>query len=294
MSSEQAAATQGGDAKVEQSHQMPDDSSSPDGGISDDATLSVGDQISDDDEKLDDEEVVDDADMSDDDEVSEKDQPHDDAEDGHQVENSDNPEADPDSVMSDLTDVIETADENPDCHICLGKKEDMADYTGFMCGCIYCNECLNQALRLGLTTRALYPPKCSCRKIFDIPDIHFKLDEDVVALSEQVPEEWSTRNPTYCGREGCGVFMPTRLFVLADGSREQFAACTACNQVTCSDCKQMLAAHENLCGKCPRKMVSEELYAFVKENGLTRCPGCKTLVELEGGCNAVQYVVSIL
>lgn len=283
MSSKEASVPQGGsDNEVELTHQMPDDNSS-DADSSDDTSISVGDEVSDDDEEIDsDEEVDEDADMSDDDEVSEKDEAPD------NTEESDDAEADLDAVMLDLTEVIEAADENPDCHICLGKKEDLADYTGFVCGCVYCNECLNQALRVSFTTRGLYPPKCSCRKVFDIPDIQSKLDEDVIALSEQVPEEWSTKNPTYCGREGCGVFMPKTLFVSGDDGRKQFAACTACHEVTCWGCKQMLAAHDNLCGKCPRKMVPEELYAFVKENGLTRCPGCKTLVELEGGCNAVQ------
>jgi hypothetical protein len=289
MSPEEAAVPQSGsDSEIEQTSQNQDENFSNNADISDDdADMSVGNEVSDDDEEVDD-----DADMTDDDEVSEKEELPDDAEISYNAENSDDAEPDPDAVMLDLTEVMEGADENPDCHICLGKKEDLEDYTGFMCGCIYCNECLNQALRLSFTIRALYPPKCSCRKIFDIPDIQSKIDEDVLALSEQVPEEWSTDNPTYCGREGCGVFMPARLFVSDDDddddSRKPFATCIACNEVTCGDCKQMLAAHDNLCGKCPRKRVPEELYVFVKENGLTRCPGCKTLVELEGGCNAVQ------
>jgi hypothetical protein len=113
---------------------------------------------------------------------------------------------------------------------------------------------------------------------------------DVLALLGQVPEEWLTTNPIYCGQEGCGVFMPETLFASQSNGNEktQSGACIACNENTCRKCKQMQAAHNNLCGKCPRRMVSPEIYAFTKENGLAQCPACKTLLELVDGCNSVQ------
>lgn len=178
-------------------------------------------------------------------------------------------------------------DDNLECQVCFEKKN-MENLSGFECDCIFCNECLNQALRLSFTTRALYPPTCGCLERIEISDVRDIMEKDVLDLLEQVPEEWYTENPTYCGQEGCGVFIPAKLFVLDNGNKAQFAACPTCQGMTCSKCNQTLAAHNDLCGKCPRKTVSPELYSFVKENKLTRCPNCRTLVELEEGCNNIR------
>lgn len=175
------------------------------------------------------------------------------------------------------------------CQVCLEKKdiEVMADW---QCRCMYCNECLSQLFRVSFTTRALYPPKCGCGLRIEASDVERSLDEDVLDLSRKVPEEWWTENPTYCAREGCGSFIPASRFGQVDDKMSQFASCGSCNTTTCSKCKQTQAAHDGLCGKCPRKTVPSELYAFIKTNKLSRCPSCKTLAELEEGCNSVRYV----
>ncbi len=178
------------------------------------------------------------------------------------------------------------------CQVCL-EKYDTEDMTGYRCGCKYCVQCLNQLFRVSFTTRALYPPKCGCHEQIEASEVKDSLDEDVLELLEKVPEEWWTANPTYCGQEGCGAFIPASRFGEADNKMVQFASCVSCNTMTCSKCKQTQAAHDGLCGKCPRKTVSPELYSFVKKNKLSRCPSCKTLAELEEGCNSVRYVCMV-
>jgi hypothetical protein len=176
-----------------------------------------------------------------------------------------------------------------ECQICFDKVA-KGDYSIVDCenSCQYCNECLNRMFLVSLTTRALYPPRCSCRKRIDIHSMLDTYTEDVHNLLMALPEEWQTRNPTYCGQEGCGAYIPEEQFKSSDGTELQVGACKACNEVTCSKCKQTQAAHNNLCDKCPRKTISPELYSFVKENQLTSCPTCKILVELEDGCSSVM------
>ena len=201
----------------------------------------------------------------------------------------------PSSVSStEMEDDLEESEADPDhdkkrCQVCLEKK-DIDDMTAWQCRCIYCNECLNQLFRVSFTTRALYPPKCGCHERIEADEVKSSLHEDVLDLSEKVPEEWWTKNPTYCAQEGCGAFIPASRFGQSDDKMSQFASCGSCNTMTCSKCKQTQAAHDGLCGKCPRKIVAPELYAFVKKNKLSRCPSCKTLAELEEGCNSVRYV----
>lgn len=175
------------------------------------------------------------------------------------------------------------------CQVCLEKK-DIDDMTRYRCGCMYCVQCLNQLFRVSFTTRALYPPKCGCLEQIEAAEVKSSFEEDVLDLFEKVPEEWWTENPTYCGQETCGAFIPASRFGEVDDKMVQFASCLSCNTMTCSKCKQTQAAHDDLCGKCPRKTVSPELYKFVMKNKLSRCPSCKTLAELEEGCNSVRYV----
>jgi hypothetical protein len=180
-------------------------------------------------------------------------------------------------------------DSDAECQICLDKVPN-GDYSIVDCenSCLYCKECLNRMFLVSLTTRALYPPRCSCRKRIDIHSMLDMYTEDVHNLLMALPEEWQTQNPTYCGQEGCGAYIPEAQFESSDRTELQVGACKACKEMTCSKCKQSQAAHNNLCGKCPRKTVSPELYSFVKENQLTSCPNCKILVELEDGCSSVM------
>jgi hypothetical protein len=176
-----------------------------------------------------------------------------------------------------------------ECQICFDRVA-KGDYSVIDCenSCLYCNECLNRMFLVSLTTRALYPPRCSCRKRIDIHSMLDMYTEDVHNLLMALPEEWQTQNPTYCGQEGCGAYIPEEQFNSSDGTELQVGACKVCEEMTCSRCKQTQAAHNNLCDKCPRKTVSPELYSFVKENQLTSCPNCKILVELEDGCSSVM------
>jgi hypothetical protein len=71
-----------------------------------------------------------------------------------------------DAEISDDAGVAEVAEDSdsvdlPECPVCFEKKEDADYYTQFECGYVYCNECLNQGLRLSFTNRALYPPNAA-------------------------------------------------------------------------------------------------------------------------------------
>lgn len=172
------------------------------------------------------------------------------------------------------------------CQICFDELS-RADFSFLGCRCIYCNKCLNSALRAGFTTRALYPPRCLCRGI-DLTNLGPVLDKDVLDLSIHVPEEWKTRSPTYCSGKACGNFISRVQFFSSAGMKLQYGTCPQCGEMTCSKCKQAEVSHRDLCGKCPRRQIPPELYAFIKQEKLSRCPDCKALVELLEGCNDVR------
>jgi hypothetical protein len=183
-----------------------------------------------------------------------------------------------------------------ECQICFDKLA-WADVTDLLCdACIYSKACLNQSLRISLTTRTLYPPKCACRQEIYLRDLGDVIEEDVLDLANSVPEEWASENQTYCGQEGWGAFIPAAAFISDkgeasdDNSRGQFGACSVCKVRSCWKCKQTQETHMGLCGKCPRESVSPELYTLIREKKLTRCPDCRILVELQYGCEDVQKV----
>lgn len=174
-----------------------------------------------------------------------------------------------------------------ECLICFDKVK-RGEYCLLSCTCLYCHACTNRSLRTSLTTRAMYPPKCLCNGEINTRDRTIVLEKDTLDLLKSVPEEWVTQNPTFCGQERCGAFIPAERFKSKDFTSRLLGACTACKNITCFKCKQTEGAHDGLCGKCPRKTVSPEIYNFAKENMLTKCPGCGHLAELEEGCNEVE------
>ena len=173
------------------------------------------------------------------------------------------------------------------CQICFDKVT-RANCSYFGCECVYCNACLNGALRSGLKIRACYPPRCLCKEEIDTTYLQPVLDKDVVDLKNGVPEEWTASDPTYCAGERCGKFISGQQFLAGKRQGLHFGDCMDCGEMTCSKCKQAKVNHNDLCGKCPRRQIASELYALIRAKQLSRCPRCKILVELVDGCEDVR------
>ena len=73
------------------------------------------------------------------------------------------------------------------------------------CAHVRCKDCLNENVRVGLSSRANFPPKC-CGP-FDIIDIVDHLDEDVRALWFEKQEEFNDFAPVYCAVKECSKYL---------------------------------------------------------------------------------------
>src|SRR5689334_7314048 len=77
------------------------------------------------------------------------------------------------------------------------------------CNCIWCQEGLNHRFRSALANQASFPPRC-CRYFdtIDFSTVQSYLDDDVLHRWNEVSEEFSTKNPTYCANVKCAKFIP--------------------------------------------------------------------------------------
>lgn len=198
-------------------------------------------------------------------------------------------------------------EEEVQCVGCLGSRG--PDFE-LPCGHWWCAVCLQECIRVGLQSAALWPPRC-CRP----------LTEDVlswvqrpgwVQIWRQVREEQATppRERVYCAQRSCADFIPIREDARRQWSRGRdgtarggdgngdgsapsstasssgdFLECLACGERTCRRCKA--AAHPGR--PCTVEEEDEELMDYMDRNNLGSCPVCHRITELRDGCNHIRY-----
>lgn len=102
------------------------------------------------------------------------------------------------------------------------------------------------------------------------------MDAAALALYQEKAREFSTPNRLYCFDKSCSKFL---------GARQDIAArvsCRSCFKFTCARCTN--TGHSPRIA-CPDDAAAQEVLELGREQGWQRCPGCKTLVELNLGCN---------
>ncbi|KOS20501.1 hypothetical protein ESCO_005344 [Escovopsis weberi] len=141
------------------------------------------------------------------------------------------------------------------------------------CSHEYCGDCLRELFSAAMKDESLFPPRC-CRQPIPLEAnqtfLTAKIQDDFRAKSI----EYGTPNRTYCHEPTCSAFISTR-FIFGDR-----AYCDQCGAVTCTTCKG--AAHDE---DCSEDASTQEVLRLARENGWQRCQGCKSMVELNTGCN---------
>ena len=158
------------------------------------------------------------------------------------------------------------------------------------CGCCYCTTCFNDFFESGLANRGSFPPKCCGHKIGLLGAVRKHLDPRVLKRYEDVEEEFSCKNPTYCANGTCGVFLHGAV-VFRD-----FKGCQKCLQQTCIKCKNTRRAHQtdsatnDGSGACPVTEIPSEISVMIEEEEWSRCPSCHHVVEKIEGCDYMNCV----
>ncbi|KAK1992789.1 IBR finger domain-containing protein [Colletotrichum falcatum] len=159
------------------------------------------------------------------------------------------------------------------CTICLDIfiRADMA-----RCPCRhqYCQTCLRTLFESSLRDESLFPPRC-CGTSIPINDYRQFLPSTLVTEFRAKEVELSTSNRTYCHIQTCSRFIPKE-FIKAD-----VATCQRCGQRTCTMCRG--AEHKDQ--DCVQDTLTQNLLEVAAASGWQRCFSCRTIVELDHGCN---------
>ncbi|MCJ1470503.1 hypothetical protein MMC07_009149 [Pseudocyphellaria aurata] len=143
------------------------------------------------------------------------------------------------------------------------------------CGHDYCQECLSTLFQLATIDETLFPPRC-CRQEMSLESVKHYLSSALIQTFEEKSIEFRSSNRTYCSRPTCSSFIsPDNI----DGDR---ARCVACGTHTCTICKNN--AHD---GDCPEDTATQQTLEMGREQGWQRCYNCRSLIELDVGCNQI-------
>ena len=141
----------------------------------------------------------------------------------------------------------------------------------------YCRECLDGLFEASMTDESLFPPRC-CRQPIPVASVRLFLKLELVQEFARKTIEFGTPNRTYCHSPTCSTFIHPRNI---DG---ESAYCDQCGRHTCVTCKA--AGHT---GDCPHDTALQQVLETAQDMGWQRCYSCRSVVELEHGCNHMTY-----
>lgn len=160
------------------------------------------------------------------------------------------------------------------CVSCL-ERVDSALFTG-PCGHDFCRGCTRQMFLGAVKDEELYPPRCCGHTI--PPGIAMRVlnYEELRAFSERAIE-YSSKDRIYCADPTCSRFLPSFRI------QGEHGTCRECHQQTHLPCRSL--AHPGI--DCPMDHALHEVLAMADSEDWRRCSNCRTMVELQHGCNHI-------
>lgn len=151
----------------------------------------------------------------------------------------------------------------------------LADTSQLGCNHRYCKTCLKQFIMQGVVDHdlAYIPPRC-CGEAVSRAIITTLLTAEEMDDFENAETEKITRDKTYCSSPTCGRFIAPQFIVAGE------ATCPRCDARTCAMCKN--PQHKD---DCPADPDLQAILNLGNDMRWRRCFSCRTLVELDRGCN---------
>ena len=176
--------------------------------------------------------------------------------------------------------------------VCVSCDIETSTYAEAPCadGHVFCAKCLATLFTHAIADRSLMPIKC-CKVEMDQNLARFVLPEADFEKFQQIGYELSTHNKMYCSNNQCTVFLDLDRFELLGlvGADKQFE-CPGCSTSLCASCKT--TSHPGMtCGaymalpEDQRNTADAAFFEMARREGLARCNQCRSVVELEQGCN---------
>jgi hypothetical protein len=129
----------------------------------------------------------------------------------------------------------------------------------------------------------LYPPKC-CKRDMPGESVKARISEELATTFEKKKEELDTHTGyrTYCSEADCAVFIGAKHIV------NDVATCPACNEVTCTMCKESGHQYDD----CPADEALNQILELASDCGWQRCDKCKAMIDHRSEVRVLSYHVS--
>ncbi|KAF1352165.1 hypothetical protein BDV97DRAFT_348882 [Delphinella strobiligena] len=147
------------------------------------------------------------------------------------------------------------------------------------CGHRMCNSCLKRIFSMSVTDPAHMPPRCCTEEHIPLKCVDNLFDVKFKLLWNKKYEEYTTQNPVYCPKPGCGTWIRPNQVRTHEGRK--YGLCGKCKTKVCLKCNAKL--HRR--GECPKDEETQKLIAIAEEKGWRRCFNCRAMVEKKEGCN---------
>ena len=144
------------------------------------------------------------------------------------------------------------------------------------CGHEYCRDCMKTMFIGAIKDEELYPPRC-CGDSMP-PDLALRIlnYEELRSFCERAIE-WTSKTRLYCAEPTCSKFIPP--FAIHD----EIGTCPSCDQKTHVACRSF--AHPGV--DCPMDDALHNVLEMAENESWKRCFHCRTMVELQHGCNHI-------
>jgi IBR domain, a half RING-finger domain len=191
-------------------------------------------------------------------------------------------------VVHSLSVLIHRGSVPRDCIICTQPIEDRE--IRVPCGHYYDVECIISLFQASTKDESLFPPRC-CRKSIPLSRVRDHFSASQLEQFVEKAREFSTPKRVYCARPHCSRFLGPQMEGKATANAKVYK-CT-CGTVMCSRCKgARVDGVKHLCSDVIDEG-TQVVLSLGKTNGWARCPGCRTMIELNLGCYHMTCVCKV-
>ncbi|EIW55494.1 uncharacterized protein TRAVEDRAFT_129017 [Trametes versicolor FP-101664 SS1] len=150
------------------------------------------------------------------------------------------------------------------------------------CGHHYDVPCVLELFAAATRDESLFPPRC-CRQNIPLTMVQPFMAASALKTYREKAAEFGTPKRVYCARPACSRFLGAQ-FEATPSRAAPALKCPAvgCSTKTCSGCKNEVKSSTS--HSCVATDADAAVLELAETSGWARCPGCRTLIELNQGC----------
>lgn len=151
------------------------------------------------------------------------------------------------------------------------------------CGHHYDASCALELFAAATRDESLFPP-CCCRQEIPLTMIQPSMSASALKTYREKAAEFGTPKRVYCARPACSRFLGAQFEATTASRAAPVLKCPAvgCSTTTCSGCKNEVKSPSS--HSCAASDGDAAVLKLAATSGWARCPGCRTLIELNQGC----------